>query len=327
MSVTIKDIAKILNVSYATVSKALSDRDDISEEMKAKVRKVAEELNYKPNYIARGLVKKETKTIGLIIPDITNPFYSEIAMAIEETVNKEGYSVFLCNSNWKNSNENDYINLLTSKKVDGIIIAPIGEESLNLESVDIPIVIVGTKKSYNNQNYVVIDDEKGGYIAVKHLIKQNCKKIMFVGGKQNVQSNKQRLEGYKRALIESNYEINEQYIRSGNFKQESGYLIMKKVFNDGIIPDGVFAGNDLLALGVMRSALDFGLKIPDDIKIVGFDDIPFASLPEISLTTILQPKYKMGEHAANMLLSKIKNPEINCENIILKPKLIKRKTG
>lgn len=111
MSVTIKDIAKILNVSYATVSKALSDREDISVEMKAKVRKVAEELNYKPNYIARGLVKNETKTIGLIIPDITNPFYSEIAMAIEETVNKEGYSVFLCNSNWKNSSENDYINL------------------------------------------------------------------------------------------------------------------------------------------------------------------------------------------------------------------------
>lgn len=326
MSVTIKDLAKKLNVSYATVSKALRDKSDISEEMKRKVRKAAEELNYKPNFIARGLVTRQTNTIGLIVPDITNPFYSEIARAIEETVNTEGYSVFLCNSNWDNDKENEYINLLASNKVDGIIMAPTGTNGINLEDIEVPVVTVGTKKSYNNESYVVIDDEKGGFIAVEHLIKEGCHKVMFVGGRGKVQSNKERLEGYKRALSKSGIAIDKNYIRSGNFKQESGYLITKKALMERVVPDGIFAGNDLLALGAIQAVMEYGLKIPEDVKIIGFDDIPFARLPEIGLSTILQPKYRMGEIASNMLMARIKNPDETLENVMLKPKLILRKT-
>lgn len=326
MPVTIKDVAKKLNVSYATVSKALSDKSDISEEMKKKVRKAAKELNYKPNFIARGLVTRQTSTIGLIVPDITNPFYSEIARAIEETVNKEGYSVFLCNSNWDNDRENEYISLLASKMVDGIIMAPTGTNNINVDNIEIPIVTLGTKKNYNKESYVVIDDEKGGFIAVEHLIKEGCRKIMFVGGRGKVQSNKERLNGYKRALRMAGIAVDKKYIRGGNFKQESGYLITKKALADGIIPDGIFAGNDLLALGVIQAVMKFGLKIPEDVKIIGFDDIPFARLPEIGLSTIAQPKYRMGEIASNMLMTRIKNPDEVQKNLILKPKLILRNT-
>lgn len=327
MAVTIKDIAKKLNISYATVSKALSDADDISEKTKVLVKKTAVELNYKPNYIARGLVKNETKTIGLIVPDITNPFYSEIALAIEETVNKDGYSVFLCNSNWKHYKEIEYMNLLISKKVDGIIMAPTGVNSLGISDTGIPMVTVGTKRSYCGENFVVIDNEKGGYMAVKHLLENNKRKIMFVGGKIGVQSNKERLEGYKKALIESGIEIETKYIRSGNFKTESGYVITKKALSEGIIPDGIFAGNDLLALGALEAVIELGLKIPEEIAVVGFDDIPFAGLPEIGLTTVAQPKYKMGKLAAGMLLNRLKNPESVCENIVLNPRLVIRKTS
>lgn len=327
MAVTIKDIAKKLNISYATVSKALSDADDISEKTKEIVKKTAIELNYKPNYIARGLVKNETKTIGLIVPDITNPFYSEIALAIEETVNKDGYSVFLCNSNWKHHKEIEYMNLLISKKVDGMIIAPTGVNGLGINNIGVPMVTVGTKRSYCGENYVVIDDEKGGYMAVKHLLESGKRKIMFVGGKLSVQSNKERLEGYKKALIESGIKVESKYIRSGNFKTESGYVITKNALNEGIIPDGIFAGNDLLALGALRAAIEFGLKVPEEIGIVGFDDISFAGLPEIGLTTVAQPKYKMGKLAADMLLNRLKNPDAVYENIVLNPRLVIRKTS
>lgn len=327
MAATIKDIAKILNVTNATVSKALNDRKDISEEMKIRVRKVAKELNYKPNILARGLVKNESKTIGLIIPDITNPFYPEIAQGIEETINNDDYSLILCNSNWDKTKENNHINLLIGKKVDGLIIAPIGIEQADVVEVDFPIVTVGNKNKTIEENYVVIDDEKGGYIATSHLIENGCRNVLFVGGQENVLSNKDRLRGYKRALLENNMEVKENNIYSNNFKRESGYIIFKKIISANEIPDGVFAGNDILALGVMQAIRESGLRIPEDIKIVGFDDIIYSQYPEIALTTIVQPKYEMGVLAAKLLLSKIKNPKLKIENIILEPKIVIRKTS
>lgn len=326
MAITIKDIAKKLNISYATVSKALSDSREISEATKEKVRNTAREMNYKPNAIARGLVMKKTKTIGLIIPDITNPFYPEIARAVEETVNKEGYSVIFCNSDWKCDKETEYVDLLISKKVDGIILAPTGEQMLELGNIDIPIVIVGKRNGYNNSDYVVIDDKKGGFLATEHLIKCGCRKIMFVGGKQNVESNRDRLDGYKQALNLYNIAIDELMIRNGNFKRESGYVLMREVLEKHYVPDGVFAGNDMLALGVIQAINEFGYKIPEDISVIGFDDIPFAELPEISLTTIAQPKYKMGILAAEEILAKIKNESVEDGKIVMTPELVIRKT-
>lgn len=327
MAITIKDIAKILNVSPATVSKALSDMDDISYETKIKVRNLAEELNYKPNYLARGLVKKESKTIGLIIPDITNPFYPEIARAIEETVNKEGFSVFLCNSNWDNKKELEYMSILISKRVDGVIIAPIGTKHLKSEKYDFPIVSVGTKESQWGENYVVINDEKGGYLATSHLIKNGCKNIIFAGGREDVFSNKERLNGYKKALIENNIKIKDANIYNMNFKRESGYLITQKAINSGLPIDGVFAGNDIIALGVIQAIRESGLSIPKDIKVVGFDDIIYTLFPEVSLTTIVQPKNELGIMAAQMLLEKIKNPSFKSTNVILEPKIVIRNTS
>lgn len=327
VAATIKDIAKILNVTCATVSKALSNQEDISAEMKSKVRKVAEELHYRPNILARGLVKNESKTIGLIIPDITNPFYPEIAQGIEETINEEGYSLILCNSNWDKDKENNHISLLIGKKVDGLIIAPIGIEQADAVKVDFPIITVGNKNSITEENYVVIDDEKGGYIATSHLIENGCRSILFIGGQENVLSNKDRLRGYKKALSDNNIEIQESNIYSRNFKRESGYMTLKEIMQSQKMPDGIFAGNDILALGIIQAITESGFKIPEDIKVVGFDDIIYMQLPEISLTTIIQPKYEMGVLAAKMLLSKIKNPNVKIDNIILEPHIAIRRTS
>jgi LacI family transcriptional regulator len=327
MAVTIKDIAKELNISFASVSKALSDSSEISKATKERVKDKAIEMHYRPNAIARGLVTKQTKTLGLIIPDITNPFFAEIAKSVEETANVEGFSVFLCNSNWDNNKEKEYINLLISKKVDGILLAPIGDGNLQMDNIELPVIIIGTRKQYNGRNFVVVDDKKGGYIATEHLIKNGNKKVMFIGGKENVQSNKERSDGYKTAMNDYGLAIDTGLIRNGNFKRESGYVLMKKALLDGIRPDSVFAGNDMLALGVIQAIYEFNLKIPEDIAIVGFDDIPFADLPEVSLTTVAQPKNKMGMLAVDLLLQKIKRPDDEASSIILIPQLIIRKTS
>lgn len=327
MATTIKDIAKKLNISYSTVSKGLNDSSEISESTKKKIRKAAKELNYTPNAIAQGLVTKRTKTIGLIIPDITNPFYPEIAMGIEETASLNGYSVILCNSNWNNQKERDYLDLLIGKKVDGIILAPIGEENLELNEFELPIVMVGKRNGYSTKSYVVVDDKRGGFLATEHLIKIGRKKIMFIGGKENVQSNKERLEGYMKALDRYGIPIDEGLIRSGNFKIESGYILMKEALKNGAICDAVFAGNDMLALGAIQAIQERNIKVPDKIAVVGFDDISFAKLPEISLTTVAQPKYEMGILAAKMLLDKIDNTKKKIESIILPPELVVRNTS
>ncbi|MCY6482913.1 LacI family DNA-binding transcriptional regulator [Clostridium aestuarii] len=324
MSTTIKDIAKELNISIATVSKALNDSYDISDKTKDKVRKTAKKMNYKPNAIAQGLVTNKTNTIGLIIPDITNPFYPEIARGVEEKLNEHGYNVFLCNSNWEVKREKKYIDLLISKQVDGIILAHSGMKSWSLENIDIPIVSVATKSGYKEENFVVIDDKKGGYLATKHLLENAYKKIMFIGGQNSIETNRMRLEGYKLALTEEGIELDETLIKNGDFTRESGYTLIKNSLKKGIIPTGVFAGTDMLALGVMQAVREYGLNIPEDIGVIGFDDISFAQLPEISLTTIAQPKYNMGVIAAKTILDKINNKEV--DNTVLNPELILRKT-
>lgn len=324
MSTTIKDIAKKLNISIATVSKALNDSYDISDKTKKRVRETAKKMNYKPNAIAKGLVTSKTNTIGLIIPDITNPFYPEIARGVEEKLNEYAYNVFLCNSNWEIKKEKKYIDLLIGKQVDGIILAHSGMKSGSLDNVDIPIVSIATKSGYKEENFVVIDDKKGGYLATKHLLDSGYTKIMFIGGQNSIETNRMRLEGYKLALKEANIELDEKLIKNGDFTRKSGYELLKNSLNEGTIPTGVFAGTDMLALGVIEAIREHGLSIPKDVGVVGFDDISFAQLPEISLTTVAQPKYNMGVIAAKTILDKINNLDV--ENTILNPKLIVRNT-
>ncbi|MCY6957302.1 LacI family DNA-binding transcriptional regulator [Clostridium brassicae] len=324
MSTTIKDIARKLNISIATVSKALNDSYDISDKTKKRVREAAKEMNYKPNAIAQGLVTNKTNTIGLIIPDITNPFYPEIARGVEEELNKYGYNIFLCNSNWEIKKEEKYIDLLVSKQVEGIILAHSGVKNGSLENIDIPIVSVATKSGYKGENFVVIDDKKGGYLATKHLLDSGYKSIMFIGGQNTIETNRMRFEGYKQALMEQGIQLDERLIKNGDFTKESGYVLVKNSLKEGIIPTGIFGGTDMLALGVMQAVRECGLNIPEDIGIVGFDDISFSQLPEISLTTIAQPKYDMGVISAKTLLDKINKSK--GKDTILNPKLIIRKT-
>lgn len=333
MNTTIKDIAKKAGVSYATVSRALNGKYGVNPLTRDEILRIAEEMNYSPNAIARGLVKRQTHTVGLIIPDITNPFFPEVARGAEDMLEKSGYSVFLCNSNWEKKRENKYINLLIEKRVDGLIIAPSASavtESDRKQFERLPVVLMSGVQSGIGIDSVVLNNVKGGYIAGKYLLEKGRRNLCFLGGAEDSFSVKERYEGFMKSVEEfGSGIISSDMVKFGDYREKSGYRIMKDLISEKKIPDAVFASNDLIALGALQAISEEGLRIPEDISVVGFDNIATASFRGVELTTVENPKYRMGELAVKILLDRIENPESNSskERVVLDPELIIRKTA
>ncbi len=330
--VTIKDIAKQANVSYATVSRALNNKRGVRESTRSRVLDLAVELAYTPNAIARGLVKKQTHTLGLIIPDITNPFYPEVARGIEDGAAEQGFSLFLCNTNWESRREKQYLKLLAEKRVDGIILAPVDSQAQAESrgfSGKIPLVYVSNAPRSTEHSFVVIDNVLGGFLATEHLIELGYRTIGFVGSSDDSLAIEKRMLGYRQAMGKHDLPVQEKYIQIGDFNQETGYRIVRRLIAEGSYPRAIFAENDLLALGIIRGIKASGLSVPRDIAVVGFDDIPLASFPEVQLTTILQPKYEMGLKAVKILLEQIKTPDRahKAQQLYLKPRLVVRQSS
>lgn len=334
MNITIKDIAEKAEVSYATVSRALNGKYGVNPETRARIMAIANKLNYRPNAIARGLVKKQTHTLGLVIPDITNPFFPEVARGIEDGAQEAGYSLFLCNTNWEEAKEISYLGLLQEQRVDGIVIAPITDRGAALEQVlspSLPLVYVSRAPHDTQRSFVTIDDSRGGYLATEHLIERGYTSIGFIGAPEGSLTVDDRLEGFKLAFAKYGRQVEERYMLFGDFKRETGYNLIQRLISSGEMPRAVFAENDLLALGVIQGAREMGLAVPEDLAVIGFDDIPFASFPEVQLSTIGQPKYEMGKTALEMLIAGIEaGPQTtrpNGRRVILEPELIVRKSS
>ncbi|PAB58235.1 hypothetical protein CCE28_16490 [Anaeromicrobium sediminis] len=305
----------------------MSNKEGVSKETRKKVLKEAKRIGYRPNQLARELVTKQSNTIGVIIPDILNPFFAEIAKGILEEASIKGYTALLCVTNWDVQLEKKYIKNLEEKRVEGIIIKPCEDEQKLEDSINTPYVILEGNNVNSAHSCVEVDNEKGGYIGTKHLIECGYRKIAYVGGKKYAYSNEKRLKGYKRALAENNIDLDENLILSGEFDSKSGYELAKTALADNPHIDGIFCGNDVMALGVLHYANQAGINIPEELGVVGFDDISYASLPQIELTTVYQPKYNLGKLAVNTLLDDIKEgKEKTLKRIILQPDLIKRKT-
>jgi LacI family transcriptional regulator len=328
MAVTIKDIAKVAGVSYATVSRALNDHPEINVITKEKIKEIAQQMGYTPNAVARGLVKKNTEMIALLIPDITNPFYPEVARGVEDYARENGYCVFLCNTNWDEENEQKYLTILKERRVDGIIIAPVSTDTIDYVSdskLDIPVVYIGSRVDCNKSNYVVIDDFKAGYMATEYLMKLGHSNIAFIGGHDKSTSHIDRINGYKQALKENRLEADINSIKGYSFKKESGYGTFLKMVKNRKVPTAIVAENDIIALGIMEAAEKHGYDVPKDISIIGIDDIEFGSLPKINLTTVAQPKFDIGRKSADILLDLISGSS-DSKQIILEPFLIVRGT-
>ena len=329
MAVTIKEIARICGVSYSTVSRALNDYPLTNAVTKKRILETARSLGYTPNDIARKLVSKKADTVGLILPDISNPYFPDVVKGVADKLDEAGYSVILCNVDWQVKNESKYRNVLISKRVAGLIVAPSSDKSGDVfDNVHMPVVFVGSKTASLSSNYVSVDNKKGARLAVEYLIKLGHKKIACILTKIINISVYERMYGYREALAEAGLDAPVSYIvTSGKFSIKGGYEAANELLNLPEPPTAIVAFEDLLALGAVEAAKDHGKKVPDEISVIGFDDIIFSGLPAINLTTVFQPKYKAGAEAARILLDKINEPEDKTPvQIVLKPELIERGT-
>jgi len=329
---TIKDIAARAGISYATVSRALNGKYGVSQATREKVMALAEEMGYRPNAIAQGLVNRSTKTVGLIIPDITSPFFPRVALGVEDTMMNAGFSVFLCNTNWDLEREKNALVQLCQKQVDGILLSTIAAHSNEIEDIvsrQLPLVYLSSYPEGTEKSYVRLDNIKGADMAVSHLLSRGRRKIAFVGSSQEPHSLEDRLVGYRKALSRADLPVDDDYIILGEFQEQSGYMLIRELLERGIVPDGVFAENDLIAMGVVQGALDSGYRVPEDMSVIGFDDIPIASHREIQLSTIHQPKYRIGQYAAEIMLHQMdRDPEErDVERKTLQPELIVRRSS
>lgn len=333
-NITIHDIAKALNISASTVSRALNDNSRISEKTKKAVKKMAEKLSYQPNAIASNLRTNCTKTIGVIIPRINRHFFSSAITGIEDLARKQGYSVIICQSNDQQIRETDCINTLFASRVDGVI-ASVAINSDNQDnykiftSRNIPLVFFDRISDELDTNMVLVDDFKGGFIATQHLLSKGCNKIAHLGGPLHLNIYINRLQGYLKALRMQNIPVTDSFIIHSNLSKEDGYKFAEEIFSQEIKPDAVFTANDTSALGVIQYCKDNDIKIPQDLAIVGFSNEPFAEYISPSLTTIEQSGFQVGLKAAELLLDVISTDDENRQvtSIVLPVKLIERQSS
>ncbi|MEQ8627128.1 LacI family DNA-binding transcriptional regulator [Ekhidna sp.] len=320
---TIKDIARELGISPSTVSRALKDHFEISEETKKAVRRVAEELNYQPNSLALSLRYSKSNTIGVIVPEIVHFFFSTVISGIEDIAQSRGYNVIITQSN--ESVEREMMNLQTlfNNRVDGILV------SLSRESFDythfeammqkgLPIVFFDRVADTLETSKVTVDDFLGGYQATEHLIKQGYKRIGHLAGPENLDITNQRLNGFRKAHEDAGLAINEELIIFNQASDESDAYNATYEMLKSKNADALFASNDLAAMGAIKAAQKYGKNVPQDFGVVGFSNWQFTALTNPSITTIEQPGFEMGQHAAELLIKQIDGGEEDVEFELMK---------
>lgn len=335
--VTIKDIARALGISPSTVSRALKDHPDISSETKKAVNALAEKLNYQPNIVALSLRQRKTNTIGVVIPELVHFFFSTVISGIEDVANQSEYSVILTQSNESYEREKKSLKALFNSRVDGMLIS-LSRETNNFEHVEsiiakgIPMVFYDRMFSNPNTSKVIVDDYIGAKEAVQHLISQGYKRIAHLEGAPGLLISIDRKRGYMDALKEHKMEIINSLIEScPSANQEEGHNMTKKLLALPNPPDAIFTNNDPIAIGAMMAIKEKGLRIPQDIGVVGFSNWSLGALIDPTLTTVDQPGYEMGQEAAKLLIRQIeagdKDQEPQPETKVLKTKLIIRQSS
>lgn len=328
--VKLKDIAEKAGVNVSTVSRALNDSSDINVETKNRIRKIAKEMNYVPNTSAQSLVGKGTKSIGVIVPEIISNYFTHMLVSIESELKKRGYSLIIGMTHHDYKNEIYYLNVMKNRKVDGIILA--GSMYKELEdylitmkkSNYIPMVLIQTFVHFPDYDYIMVDDYYGYCMAVEHLKNKGHQKIGFIADEI---SSKMRFPMYKKALAKYGLELDKEYTKIGKEMFElGGYLRMKELIQTSHIPSAVFASYDYIAIGAMKALKEYGLRVPDDISIIGYDDIREASYISKPLTTISPPLGEMAKVGVNLLLHKIEKDSNTIQHVSLKPELILRNT-
>ena len=335
MGITQSEIAKLAGVSRSTVSRILSGKKSSHKYKKETVEKIcgiAGKHKYQPNLLARSFYLQKTDTVGVIITDITNPFWSSISYTIENMAQKHNYNFIQCNTNDKQENEIRYINILLNRKVDGLIICPVQQKYEHLKellNIDYPFVLIDRYFKDLDTDYVVVDNVRGTYNAVKYLISIGHEKIAYIGGLPDVTSNSDKLEGYKKALKDSEIDIDESLIYQKDFTKSTGYYYIKLIFNNlKEKPTAIFAANNMIAVGALNALYELKIRIPNDVSFIMCDDVQDTmNLWKIPITAVRIPQEKLAEEAFNILIKKLsKNQPKYKQHVVLKPDLILRES-
>lgn len=305
--VNISDVAKKAGVSISTVSRVLNNTAGypVKQETRERVLEAVRELGFRPNDLARGLLLKKSRIIGLVIPDVSNPYYSELSLGMEATALEYGYSVIFCNTSRKAEKLEHYVDVLLQKRADGIIFAGGGTDfapvSQPLLDYNVEVAVIGR----HNLPFpsVQIDNIAAARDATSHLVELGHRSIAFISGPLNLTSVQDRLAGYRTGLQQGGVDRDDRLVREGDFQSEGGYSAALSLLQGEPRPTAIFAANDRMAIGVMAAAADLGLKVPDDLSVVGFDDIIMASYTRPTLTTVAIPGYEVGASAMRLMVS------------------------
>ncbi len=328
MAVTIREVAQAAGVSVATVSRVVSGSSHhVRPDTRRRVMGAVARLRYQPNLVARGLKKRVTHTVGLIVPDISNPFFPAIARGIEDVANRAGFGVLLCNTYEDLAKERAYLNLLDKRMVDGMIFATVGANTTHLRMLrrrGVPAVLIARVPEGVGIDAVLVDNRRGTREATEHLIRLGHRQIAFIGGPPTLPDATDRRLGYEQALAAAGIAVTPTLIRDGGFRAEGGAATVGALLEQRVPFTAVVAANDLMAIGAMEKLRRRGRRIPEDVAIVGFDDITFASLVEPRLTTVAQPKYRMGRLAMERLLDLLGGGDRTPRRLVLEPKLVVR---
>lgn len=333
-SVTIKDVAEHAGVSLATASRVLNNTGYVSKETRSRVQKAVRTLGYKPNELARNLKKRRSDTIGLMITDIINPFYSYLADGVLDCARKLGYHVVLCATDEDAHLEKEYLVVLMHQRAAGIIAVPTGENvKIWCEAHDLGVKMVLVDREIPDlpeTDVVLVDNVKGAYEATKHLIELGHKRIAIVNGPITTTTGKGRLEGYQRAMQDANIPLVSEYIEQVSFKGESGKAAAKRLLSLPNPPTAIFATNNVLGEAVFTEINAAGLRIPEDISLVLFDDVPWASLVNPPITVVSQPTYQLGYLSMELVHRQLQQEKddspVTPQKSLLKPALIIRKS-
>jgi LacI family transcriptional regulator len=325
---TLKSIASKLGLSVSTVSRVLNGKSShyrFSKETEQLILKATKELNYTPNQLARGLRLKRTNSIGYIIPDISNPFFASIAKSVEKSARKHGYSMLLCDSEENTEIEQTSLQLMLNRKVDGLIISPVGLEVSHLKDIakrNVPMVLLDRYFPDLDIPFVTSDNYQGALDAVNLLIENGHTRIACIQGLKNTSPNNDRVKGYCDAHIKNELQVDESLIVGDSFGEENGYIETKLLLRKKNIPTAIFSISNLISLGAIRAISEEGLKIPDDISMISFDDQPYSRFLATPMTTVAQQNYQIGQIATKLLIDQIEsNSRMEQKGIFLPTKI------
>lgn len=328
---TIRDVAKLAGVSAMTVSRVLNKSGDTSPGTRVRVEAAVAELGYVPNLLARHLRFKQTETLALVLTDITNPFFTTVARGVEDAASDQGFSVIFCNTDESEAEQAEQLTILVKRQVDGVLLIPAcsaAEPIKFLESHRVPVVVLDRRVPGVRADLVRCDSEQGAFQLTQLLLSQGHRRIAALSGPQSVSTAVDRVAGYRQAMASAGLGHAPELVFHGTFRQESGYQMARQALALQSQPTALFAANNFIALGAYRALREAGLRVPGDMSLVAFDDLPAALVMEPFLTVAAQPAYEMGQKATELLLARLSGEgPADCQEIVLPTEVIVRRSS